>query len=127
MASRTGDTTALRTLNGALSWTRQRTDRLDDGHMPAMLNVEFGGMGELLAKTYRLTGDPAHLALARRFEKRSFTDPLARRTDQLKGLHANTHIPQAIAAARLYETTGEQRFAEIARYSGNRWSAAGPM
>jgi uncharacterized protein len=116
MASRTGDTTALRVLNGALSWTKQRTDRLDERQMQAMLNVEFGGMGELLGNAYRLTGDPAHLALARRFEKRSFTDPLARRTDQLKGLHANTHIPQAIAAARLYETTGEQRFAGIARY-----------
>ena len=44
--------------------------------MQAMLNVEFGGSGEVLTKTYRVTGDPAHLALARRFEKRSSPIPL---------------------------------------------------
>ncbi len=36
--------------------------------------------------------------------------------DELKGLHANTHVPKVIGAARMYELTGETRYREIAQY-----------
>ena len=36
-----------------------------------------------------------------------------------KGLHANTHIPQVIAAARRYEVTGDRRYHDIADYFWN--------
>jgi DUF1680 family protein len=36
--------------------------------------------------------------------------------DELKGLHANTHVPKVIGAARMYELTGETRYREIAEY-----------
>jgi hypothetical protein len=45
-----------------------------------------------------LTGND-RWASADRFQ-RSFIDSLALRRDEPRGLHANTHIPQAIAAAR---------------------------
>ena len=48
--------------------------------------------------------------LAQRFDKNSFFDPLAVHRDELKGLHVNTHIPQVIAAARLYELTGDKHY-----------------
>jgi DUF1680 family protein len=111
-----GERQALDVLVKAVSWARARTDRLDDQHMQAMLNVEFGGMGEVLANLYAVTGNPDHLDLARRFEKKSFTEPLAGQRDELRGLHANTHIPQAIAAARLYELTGDPRCRTIASF-----------
>ncbi len=89
------------------AWVKVRTDRLDEKRMQDMLRVEFGGMAEVLTNLYAVTGDPDLLALARRFEKRSFLDPLIDHRDQLKGLHVNTHIPQVIGAAREYELTGE--------------------
>jgi DUF1680 family protein len=51
-----------------------------------------------------------------RFQKKSFINPLASRLDQLRGLHVNTHIPQAIAAARRYEISGDGRFRDGAEY-----------
>ena len=84
--------------------------------MQRSLNTEFGGVGESLANLYAITGDPKDLALARRFDKKWFTDPLAQGVDKLRGLHANTHIPQVIASARLYELTGEKRYHDISAY-----------
>ncbi len=67
----------------------------------------------------RVTGKQKYLKLAQRFDKKVFTDPLAAHRDELKGLHANTHIPQVIAAARLYEVTGDKRYWNIADYFWN--------
>ncbi len=41
-------------------------------------------------------------------------------TNLVKGLHANTHIPQVIGAARTYELTGDQPYYEAAMYSWNQ-------
>ncbi|HET7790865.1 MAG TPA: beta-L-arabinofuranosidase domain-containing protein, partial [Gemmatimonadales bacterium] len=50
------------------------------------------------------------------FDHEKFFAPLAAGRDELKGLHANTHIPQVIGAARRYELTGEARYRDIAEY-----------
>jgi hypothetical protein len=50
--------------------------------------------------SYSVTGKNEYLNLAKRFDKKWFFDPLAAHRDELKGLHANTHIPQVIAAAQ---------------------------
>ena len=107
---------ALEVVRGMASWTKKRIDKLDEKRMQEMLKVEFGGMAEVLANLYAVTADPVHLELARRFEKRSFLDPLVDHKDQLQGLHANTHIPQVIGAAREYELTGETSYFEIASF-----------
>jgi DUF1680 family protein len=73
-------------------------------------------MNEGLGNLYALTGKRQYLDLAERFEKSMFLDPLAGHRDELKGIHANTHIPQVIGAARRYELTGESRYHEIAAF-----------
>jgi hypothetical protein len=73
-------------------------------------------MSESLFNLYAITKDPDHLALAKRFEKRSFLDPLQDHVDKLRGLHVNTHIPQVIGTARGYELTGEDRYRTIASF-----------
>jgi uncharacterized protein len=107
---------ALDVVKVMASWVKKRADKLDEKRMQEMLKVEFGGMAEILANLYAVTADPADLELARRFEKKSFLDPLAEHKDQLQGLHANTHIPQVIGAAREFELTGESRYREIASF-----------
>jgi hypothetical protein len=79
-----------------------------------MLKVEHGGMTEVLANLYSVTGDPDHLALARRFDHRAFLGPLAARRDELKGLHVNTQVPKVIGAAREYELTGDLFYRDVA-------------
>jgi DUF1680 family protein len=63
-----------------------------------------------------LTGRQQYLDTARLFEQPSFLDPLAGHRDNLRGLHANTHVPKVIGAARMYELTGETRYRDIAEY-----------
>jgi DUF1680 family protein len=111
-----GNQQALDVLQSMAAWTANWADPINDQDMQTILKVEFGGMAEVLNNLYAVTGDPRHAQLAGRFEKRTFLDPLAERRDVLKGLHANTHIPQAIAAARKYELTGDQRYRTIAEY-----------
>ena len=116
----TGNTQALDVVKKMAAWAKKRTDRLNDVQMQNMLKTEFGGMSESLFNLHALTKDPDHLALAKRFEKRSFLDPLQDQVDKLRGLHVNTHIPQVIGAARGYELTGEEKYCTIASFFWNQ-------
>ncbi len=114
-----GNQQALNTVEKMAAWVRSWSDPLSDQQMQRVLLVEYGGMGEVLANLYGVTGNHEYLNLARRFDKKWFFDPLAGYRDELKGLHVNTHVPQVIAAARLYELTGDQRYRNIADYFWN--------
>jgi hypothetical protein len=117
---RCGNAQALQVLLGMVRWAKARTDKLSDVQLDRVLNVEHGGMNEVLNNLFALTGDPAHLALAKRFEHASFIGPLALDHDDLSYIHANTNIPKISGAARHYELTGDERYAEIARYFWDR-------
>jgi len=93
-------------------WTGTRTER----QMQAILLTEYGGMNETLYSLAAVTGDERWAQVGDRFTKKAFFNPLALRRDELRGLHANTHIPQVIGAARRYELTGDARFREVAEY-----------
>ena len=109
-----GNAQALDVVTGMAAWTKARMDMLDDGAMQRMLKVEHGGMTEVLANLYAVTGNSDHLVLARRFDHKAFLDPLAAGRDELKGLHVNTQVPKVIGAAREYELTGEKLYRDIA-------------
>ena len=111
---------ALDVLIKMAGWVKLRMDRLSDEQRQAALETEFGGMNEVLANLYAVTGNPEHLRLARHFDHRAVFDPLARREDKLDGLHANTQIPKAIGAAREYEMSGETRYRDIASFFWER-------
>lgn len=112
----TGNEQALEVAEKMAVWTGSYTGSLSYEHMQRVLGTEYGGMGESLANLYAITGKEYYVAIAQRFDKRQFFDPLAAHRDELKGLHVNTHIPQVIAAARLYELTGDRRYRDIAEY-----------
>jgi hypothetical protein len=107
-------------------WIAARLGRLCESTLEPMLRTdqlnpanEYGGIGESLYDLYDLTGAAAHLKTAQIFDRAWFLDPLSQGRDELAGLHANTHIPQAIAAVRRYQITGEHRFRRAAE---NFWS-----
>ena len=111
-----GNAQALDVLEKMAGWVDSYTAALPYEHMQRILNTEYGGMGETLANMYAVTGNKHYIEIAKRFDKKIFFDPLAEHRDELRGLHANTHIPQVIAAARLYELTRELRYRDIAQY-----------
>jgi hypothetical protein len=79
-----------------------------------MLDTEFGGMNEVLANLYLLSGNANHLTTAQYFDHAEIFDPLAANQDRLQGYHANTQIPKAIGAIREYHATGTTRYRDIA-------------
>ena len=111
-----GNTKAREVLLGMSDWAFETTKGLSDSLFQSMLDCEFGGMNEVLADVYTITGERKYLDLAEKFCHRAVMDPLARGEDRLEGLHGNTNIPKLIGAARLYEITGESRLAVMSRF-----------
>jgi DUF1680 family protein len=89
-------------------WVIARNARLSDEQMQAMLGTEHGGMNEVLANLYGLTGEEKYLKIAQRFNHMAVIGPAAQKQDKLTGLHANTQIPKFIGTARQYELTGQE-------------------
>ncbi len=92
---------------GLAGWTERLLARLTDDQVQRMLACEHGGMNEVLAEAYALTGDARYREAAARFNHRAVLDPLARGEDCLPRLHGNTQIPKLIGAARQHELTGD--------------------
>ena len=115
-----GNAQALDVLTNLANWVKFRVDRLSTDQMQASLQTEFGGMNEVLANLYGVTGNPDYLKTAEAFNQKSVFDPLAAGEDRLNGLHANTQIPKMIGAARQYELTGNTRDQAIAGFFWDR-------
>jgi DUF1680 family protein len=111
-----GNQQALDVLLGMVAWVDTRTSRLSREAMQKVLHTEFGGMNEVLANLWFVTGDPHHLELAARFDHDEIFDPLAERRNTLAGRHANTDIAKVVGAAVQWEATGEERYRTIATY-----------
>lgn len=90
------------------------TSGLSPQQQQTMLEVEHGGMREVLFDIYGLTQDERYLIVAQRFEHRAILDPLLAGRDELPGKHANTQIPKVIGAARGYEVANQSEGRPIA-------------
>jgi len=85
-----------------------------------MLACEHGGMNEVLAELYAVTGEERYLALSRKFHHEAILGPLSRAEDILPGKHANTQFPKIIGCARRWELTGAGRDRAIAEFFWQR-------
>ncbi|NQV32506.1 MAG: glycoside hydrolase family 127 protein [Phycisphaeraceae bacterium] len=68
---------------------------------------EFGAMSDVLAELYSITGERKHLDAAQLFNRAWFVGPLAAGEDRLAGLHANTHVAQAVGIAHCGNLSGD--------------------
>lgn len=112
----TGNSDALEIAEGMARWAGDFFWPIGLEQRQRMLRNEYGGMNEVLVNLAALTKKDRYLETARLFEQPVFLDPLAERRDELQGLHANTHVPKIIGAARMYEVTGDRRYRQIAEY-----------
>jgi DUF1680 family protein len=111
-----GNAQALQVVRGMADWTAAVVGPLTEEQRLAMLNCEYGGMNEVLANIYAITGDEKYLALSRKFHDEFVLGKLAQQIDPMPGKHANTNVPKAIGTARRYELTGDLRDSTIARF-----------
>jgi uncharacterized protein len=107
---------ALKTLVRLSEWTWNLVHELPDAEWDRMLELEHGGMNEVLADVYDLTGEEKYLTLARKFCHRALLTPMAAGRDVLDGLHANTQIPKVIGFKRIHELTGELEHLRAAQF-----------
>jgi hypothetical protein len=107
---------ALQVLEGMAAWTDWHTGRLIEEQMQRTLQIEFGGMAEVLANLSAVTGNPRYLVVAKRFDHHAVMDPAAQGLDTLTTLHANTQIPKFIGAAREYELTGDPYYRDASQF-----------
>jgi DUF1680 family protein len=112
----TGNTEALQIVEGMAVWAQDYFTGISTDQRLRILRDEYGGMNEVLVNLAAVTKKDRYIEAAHIFEQPGFLDPLAARRDELQGLHANTHVPKIIGAARMYEVTGDRRYREIAEY-----------
>ncbi len=80
-----GNEQALDTVEKMARWVRSWSDPLSEQQMQRVLLVEYGGMGEVLANLYGVTGKREYLGLAQRFDKKGFLwDPRWGKSDELR-------------------------------------------
>ncbi|HEY7086509.1 MAG TPA: beta-L-arabinofuranosidase domain-containing protein [Tepidisphaeraceae bacterium] len=103
----TGNKQALEVLKKAADWAIAYTDPLTEQQFQTMLNTEHGGMNEVLANLYAVTGEEKYFKLSERFHHKVILDPFIQGQDPLDRKHANTQFPKFIGVARQYELLGD--------------------
>ncbi len=109
-----GSAKALQIERRMADWAGTIAGGLSDSVRQRMLACEYGGMNEVLANTFAITGDKKYLTLSFDFYDRRILDSLALGLDDLAGKHSNTQIPKVIGCARRYELTADERDKRIA-------------
>lgn len=97
-------------------WAVDITRDLNDGQMEKMLGNEHGGMNEVLADAYAITGEQKYLDCARRFSHRMLLVPLENCKDCLDNMHANTQIPKVIGYQRIAELAHDVQYHNASEY-----------
>ena len=95
---------------GFCDWAIDLTAGLSDAQMEHILDTEHGGMNEVLADAYAITGEQKYLHAARRFSHRRLLNPLMQRRDCLDNMHANTQVPKVIGFERIAELGGDEAY-----------------
>ena len=101
---------ALDILSHAADWYLDWTAAMQNKNPHAVYSGEEGGMLEVWAGLYQLTGGEKYLTLAGRYSHPSIFQKLAEGGDPLSNCHANASIPWAQGAAKMYEVTGDEKW-----------------
>ena len=106
----TGNADAKSIFLNFCGWAITITQDLSDKQMEEMLGNEHGGMDEVLADAYQISGDEKYLAAAKRYSHKMFLDPLSQGIDMLDNKHANTQIPKFIGFERIAELGHDAKY-----------------
>jgi DUF1680 family protein len=91
-------------LAGLSAATIEKIFRTDGSKNP---QNEFGAMSDAYSELYADTGQQKYLDTAKIFNRSWFMTPLAAGQDNLQGLHANTHIAEAVGIAHTANLSGD--------------------
>ncbi|MFA0964415.1 beta-L-arabinofuranosidase domain-containing protein [Roseivirga sp. BDSF3-8] len=97
-------------------WFVELSENLSDAQIQEMLVSEHGGLNEVFADAYAVTGKEAYLTLAEQYSHRKILYPLKKHNDELTGMHANTQIPKVIGFQRVAELADSSAWHDAAAY-----------
>ena len=120
-----GNKKALEIAKGMGAWVQARLSALPAEIRTKMWSTyiagEYGGMNEVMARLFRLTGDRRFLDTAKLFDNTNLffgnaarEHGLAKNVDTIRGKHANQHIPQITGALETFRGTSEMPYYLIA-------------
>lgn len=120
-----GNRNALEIAKGMGAWVQARLSAVPAETRTKMWSTyiagEYGGMNEVMARLFRLTGDRRFLETAKLFDNTNFffgnanrDHGLAKNVDTIRGKHANQHIPQITGALETFRNTREMPYYLIA-------------
>ena len=87
-------------------WGVNLISNLSDSQVQDILNTEHGGINEMFADAYQMTGDTRYLTAAHRYTHQTMVDNMQTvNTTFLSNKHANTQVPKYIGYLRLAQQT----------------------
>lgn len=112
----TGSKVGLNLFLNFCDWGADLVSKLSDEQMEQMLGNEFGGMNEVFADAYAITGNTKYLDAAKRFTHHALYDDLNKGIDNLDNLHANTQVPKVVGYQRVSEVSGDEEYHKTADF-----------
>ncbi len=89
-------------------WGISVTASLTAEQMKSMVAQEYGGMNEVYADAYLITGNEKYLKTAKRFGSDYLYEETHKKIDNLNNKHANTQVPKAVGYHRTGEVSGDK-------------------
>jgi len=112
-----GNEDAKQLFLGFCDWAIDITSNISDQKLEELLGMEHGGMNEVIADAYVLTGDNKYLDCAKRFSHKWLLNPMKNHDAlMLDNKHANTQVPKVVGFARIAELTGDKDYLEASRF-----------
>ncbi len=100
-------------------WMLNVTENLTKEQIQELLISEHGGLNEVFADVYRITGQQKYLDLAYDFSHHDLLKPLESENDILNGMHANTQIPKVIGFQTIATLDSNEDFHEASKFFWN--------
>ena len=101
-------------------WGLDIISGLDDNQMEQMTGTEFGGMNEVFADAFQMTGESKYIEAAKRFRHKEIFENIADGNDNLDNKHANTQVPKAVGYARVAALDNDARAKQAAEFFWDR-------
>lgn len=112
---------ALDIVDRLSDWYIRWTNAMQEKNPNAVYGGEQGGMLEVWAELYKITGNDKYMRLVERYWDNGMFRTLDKGGDALTNDHANASIPLSHGAAKLYEITGDEKWR---RYTELFWKNA---
>jgi uncharacterized protein len=112
----TGNSMAMDIFIKCCNWAILVTANLTDQQVQLMLDVEHGGMPEVFADAWQMTGDERYLVAAKRFSHHMLLNAMAANNDNLDNKHANTQVPKVVGFERIAELSHDDIYGKASRF-----------